>query len=194
MLPVAALAATALVPLTGEFAALVGSLAVIFALVALGFVVLTGWAGDVSLGQIVPYGLGAYGTFMLSDRAGLPVAVAIVAAALLTAPFLAVVGVPVLRLRGLDLAVATFALALVFQLLVFRTLSRKLAPAASSLTDFSSSVVRVERPSLGPLELATNRSFYVAALVAGLVVLAAVAALGRSPFGRALQALRDDPV
>ena len=193
-IPVVVLAVAALLPLTGEFAALVGSLAVIFSLVALGFVVLTGWAGDVSLGQIVPYGLGAYGTFVLSDRAGLPVALAVVLAAVLTAPFLAVVGIPVLRLRGLDLAVATFALALVFQLTAFRALSRNLAPAAAGLTDFSSSVVRVERPSLGPVELSTNRAFYLAALAVGLAVLAAVRVLGRTPFGRALQALRDDPV
>ena len=190
LLPFVLLGGVAVVPLTGEFPALVGSLAVVFALVALSFVILTGWTGDVSLGQVVPYGLGAYGTFVLSDRMGLPVALAVVAAALATVPLLVLIGTPGLRLRGLDLAIATFALALVFQVLAFPAISRSLAGGGSGVTDFSSAVVQVARPAL----LHTNRAFYVAALLTGLTLLAAVAALGRSPFGRALRAVRDDPV
>ena len=190
LLPFALLGGVAVVPLTGEFPALVGSLAVVFSLVALSFVILTGWTGDVSLGQVVPYGLGAYGTFVLSDRVGLPVALAVMAAALATVPLLVLIGTPGLRLRGLDLAIATFALALVFQVLAFPAISRSLAGGGSGVTDFSSAVVQVARPAL----LHTNRAFYVAALLTGLTLLAAVAALGRSPFGRALRAVRDDPV
>ncbi len=189
LLPVVLIGGLAVVPLTGEFPALVGSLAVVFSLVALSFVILTGWTGDVSLGQVVPYGLGAYGTFVFSDRMDLPVAVAVVVAALATVPLLVLIGTPALRLRGLDLAIATFALALVFQVLAFPAISRSLA-SGSGVTDFSSSVVQVARPSL----LDTNRAFYVAALLTGLALLAAVAALGRSPFGRALRAVRDDPI
>jgi sulfate-transporting ATPase len=138
---------------------------------------------------VVPYGLGAYGTFVFSDRMDLPVAVAVVVAAVATVPLLVLIGTPALRLRGLDLAIATFALALVFQVLAFPAISRSLA-SGSGVTDFSSSVVQVARPSL----LDTNRAFYVAALLTGLGLLAAVAALGRSPFGRALRAVRDDPI
>jgi ABC-type branched-subunit amino acid transport system ATPase component/ABC-type branched-subunit amino acid transport system permease subunit len=189
LLPVVLIGGLAVVPLTGEFPALVGSLAVVFSLVALSFVILTGWTGDVSLGQVVPYGLGAYGTFVFSDRMDLPVAIAVVVAAVATVPLLVLIGTPALRLRGLDLAIATFALALVFQVLTFPAISRSLA-SGSGVTDFSSSVVQVARPSL----LDTNRAFYVAALLTGLGLLAAVAALGRSPFGRALRAVRDDPI
>jgi ABC-type branched-subunit amino acid transport system ATPase component/ABC-type branched-subunit amino acid transport system permease subunit len=188
--PAVLLGGLALVPFTGEYPALVGSLAVVFSLVALSFVILTGWTGDVTLGQVVPYGLGAYGTYVLSDRVGLPVALAVVVAAVATVPLLVVIGTPALRLRGLDLAIATFALALVFQVLAFPAFSRSLAAHSSGLTDFSSLVVQVGRPSLLP----TNRAFYVAALVIGVILAAAVAALGRSPFGRALRAVRDDPV
>jgi len=190
VVPVVLIGALAVVPLTGEFPALVGSLAVIFSLVALSFVILTGWTGDVSLGQVVPYGLGAYGTFVFSDRLGLPVALAVVAAALATVPLLVLIGTPALRLRGLDLAIATFALALVFQVLAFPAISRSLAGGGSGVTDFSSAAVQVARPTV----LHTNRSFYVAALLAGVLVVAAVAALGRSSFGLRLRAVRDDPV
>jgi branched-chain amino acid transport system permease protein len=188
------LAVLALVPLTGDYAALVGSLAVVYALVALGFVVLTGWAGDVSLGQIVPFGLGAYATFALADRLNLPVALAMVLAVVVTMPIVVAIGLPALRLRGLDLAVATLALALVFQLAVFKDIGRWLGPKTPALTEFSSSVVRVGRPHVGPISLVGNRAFYVGAVLAAAVVGALVAALGRSRFGLALRAVRDDPV
>lgn len=188
------LALLALVPLTGDYAALVGSLAVVYALVALGFVVLTGWAGDVSLGQIVPFGLGAYATFALSDRLNLPVALAMVLAVVVTVPIVVAIGLPALRLRGLDLAVATLALALVFQLAVFKDIGRWLGPKTPALTEFSSSVVRVGRPHVGPISLTGNRAFYVGAVLAAAVVGALIAALGRSRFGLALRGIRDDPV
>lgn len=191
---VLALGTAAALPLIGEFAALVGTLAVIFSLVALGYVVLTGWAGDVSLGQVVPYGLGAYAVFFLSETLGLPVVLALPLAALIVGPFIVAVGIPALRLRGLDLAIGTFALALVFQLVVFKNLGRLLAGDVEGLTDFSSSVVRVARPVIGPLSFESNRAFYVLALVSGLALLTAVASLGRSPAGRALRAVRDDPI
>jgi ABC-type branched-subunit amino acid transport system ATPase component/ABC-type branched-subunit amino acid transport system permease subunit len=188
------LAVLALVPLTGDYAALVGSLAVVYALVALGFVVLTGWAGDVSLGQIVPFGLGAYATFALADRLRVPVGLAMLLAVVVTMPLVVAIGLPALRLRGLDLAVATLALALVFQLAVFKDIGRWLGPKTPALTEFSSSVVRVGRPHIGPVSLAGNRAFYVATVLAAAAIGALVAALGRSRFGLALRAVRDDPL
>ena len=182
-----ALGLLAAVPLTGDYAALIGSLAVVYALVALGFVVLTGWAGDVSLGQIVPFGLGAYATFALADRLDLPVALAMVLSVVVTLPIVIAIGLPALRLRGLDLAVGTLALALVFQLAIFKDIGRWLGPKTASLTEFSSSVVRVGRPHLGPISLEGNKAFYLGALLAAAAVTLLVAALGRSRRGLALR-------
>ena len=178
----------ALVPFTGDYAATVGGLAVVLGIVALGFVVLTGWAGDISLGQVVPYGLGAYATYWLSARADLPVALAIVVGALVVMPIVAMIGVAALRLDGLELAIATLALAVVSQLMVFPNLGRWLGGRTRSLTQFSSTVVRVNRPDL----FSSNRAFYVGALLLGAAAFALVAALGRSRFGRAWREIRDD--
>ena len=183
-------AAIAAVPLIGEYQALVGVLAVVFGLVALGYVVLTGWTGQLSLGQVVPYGLGGYAVAFLADNASIPVAIAIPLAALVVVPAAALVGWAAERLRGLDLAIGTFALALTFQFLVFGSLSRALAPETAG----SGSVVQVARPSIFSLELETNRSFYLYALALGLIAYVLVAALGRSATGRELLAVGDDPV
>jgi ABC-type branched-subunit amino acid transport system ATPase component/ABC-type branched-subunit amino acid transport system permease subunit len=188
-----AVAVVALVPLTGEYRALVGSLAVVFALIAMGFVVLTGWTGDVSFGQVVPYGVGAYGAAWLHHSAHVPLAIAVLGSAIVAVPLLVVFGVLAIRLRGLDLAVATFALALVFQLAVFRNVGRWLG-GHTTLTNFSSSVVRVGRPHIGPIALNDNRALYVGVVLVGALAFVAVRALGRARFGRALLAVRDDAV
>jgi ABC-type branched-subunit amino acid transport system ATPase component/ABC-type branched-subunit amino acid transport system permease subunit len=182
--------ALAAAPLIGEYQALVGVLAVVFGLVALGYVVLTGWTGQLSLGQVVPYGLGGYAVAFLADDANIPVAIAIPLAALAVVPAAALVGWAAERLRGLDLAIGTFALALTFQFLVFGSLSRALAPETAG----SRSVVQVARPSLFALDLDTNRSFYLYALAVGLIAYVLVATLGRSATGRELLAVGDDPV
>ena len=191
---VVVLAGLALVPLTGDYAAAVGSLAVVLALVALGFIVLTGWTGDIALGQIVPYGLGAYATFWLSARADVPVALAILLAAFVVAPLVALIGLAALRLSGLELAVATLASAVVAQLLLFPNLGQWLGGRVPTLTEFSSTVVRVDRPHVGPISLEGNRAFYIAALVVTGLAYAAVTAVGRSQVGRGLRAVRDDPI
>ena len=179
--------------LFGEYGSLIGSLAVIYSLVALGYVVLTGWTGDLSLGQVVPYGLGAYATFWLSHTIGLPVGLAIVLAPLLTMPIMVLCGLPALRLRGLDLAVGTFALALVGQLMLFRSLGEWLSGGDIN-PSFARQVVPVGRPSIGPFALHTNRSFYVAVVILGALAYLAVELIGRSPTGRTLRAIRDDPI
>jgi branched-chain amino acid transport system permease protein len=181
--------AVAAVPLIGEYQALVGILAVVFGLVALGYVVLTGWAGQLSLGQVVPYGLGGYAVAFLADKANVPVAIAIPLAAICVVPAAALIGWAADRLRGLDLAIGTFALALAFQFLAFGSLSRTLAPDTAG----SASVVQVARPNLWSLELDSNRSFYLYALALGAIAYVLVAALGRSATGRELLAVGDDP-
>ena len=185
----AAVVAAAAIPLIGEYPALVGTLAVVFGLVALGFVVLTGWAGQLSIGQVVPYGLGGYAAAWLGDQVGIPMALAIPLAAVVVIPASALVGLAAERLRGLDLAIGTFALALACQFLVFGSLGRALVDDTSG----TASVVQVVRPSLFSLDLDSNRSFYLYALVLGALAYAAVAWLGRIATGRELLALGDDP-
>jgi ABC-type branched-subunit amino acid transport system ATPase component/ABC-type branched-subunit amino acid transport system permease subunit len=184
-----AVVAAAALPLIGEYPALVGTLGIVFGLVALGFVVLTGWAGQLSLGQVVPYGLGGYATAALAEHAGIPMALAIPLAAIAVIPAAALVGFAAERLRGLDLAIGTFALALACQFLVFGSLTRALVDDTSGIA----SIVQVTRPAIGSFDLDTNRRFYLYALALGLIAYVAVAVLGRAATGRELLAVGDDP-
>jgi branched-chain amino acid transport system permease protein len=76
---------------------------------ALGLNILVGFTGQISIGHAAFLAVGAYATAILEGNAGLPFYLAIPVAALLTATFGLVFGIPSLRLRGLYLAIATLA-------------------------------------------------------------------------------------
>jgi branched-chain amino acid transport system permease protein len=86
------------------------ALVLVYAIALLGLNILTGYNGQISLGHGAFYAIGAYVAAMLMDQAGLPywATVPIAGAVCLAAGFL--FGLPALRLEGLYLALATFAL------------------------------------------------------------------------------------
>ena len=77
---------------------------------ALSVTVLTGWAGQLSLGQYGFVAIGAYGTIRFSE--GLPVPVAILFGMIFGILAALIVGVPALRIKGLFLAVITLGFGL----------------------------------------------------------------------------------
>jgi branched-chain amino acid transport system permease protein len=87
------------------------TLVLIYAIALLGLNILTGYNGQISLGHGAFYAIGAYVAAMLMDQAGLPywATIPVAGAVCLLAGFL--FGLPALRLEGLYLALATFALA-----------------------------------------------------------------------------------
>ncbi|MGA8724048.1 MAG: ABC transporter permease [Acidimicrobiales bacterium] len=82
----------------------------IYAVIALSLTVLTGWAGQVSLGQ---FGLVAIGALMASHLgSSVPLILLLPFAGAVTAVVAVVIGLPALRVRGLYLAVSTLAFSL----------------------------------------------------------------------------------
>jgi len=157
-----------------------GGVIALDAIVALSLVVLTGWAGQVSLGQFAFVAVGAVVAGALTARVGLSFWFAVPLAAAFTAAFAVAVGLPALRIRGLFLAVTTFAFAVAVRSLLFEPrYFGWLLPGA------------VDRPTLFFFDFGDERSMYflcVAALVASIVV---VVNVRKSRFGRVLIALRE---
>ena len=85
---------------------------VIFAMVGVSLVILTGWAGQVSLGQVGFVGIGAAVGGYLSATRGWDLSLALVGSGLAGALSAMVIGIPALRIRGLYLAVVTLAFSL----------------------------------------------------------------------------------
>lgn len=92
---------------TDSYNLTIGVFAGINALLAIGLCILMGFAGQASLGQAGFYGIGAYVSAILSIKYGLPVAVSMVIAAIVSGISAIAIAVPALRLRGHYLAVAT---------------------------------------------------------------------------------------
>src|SRR2546429_8904709 len=86
------------------------TLVLVYAIALLGLNILTGYSGQISLGHGAFYALGAYCTAILMAKAGVPywATLPVAAAVCFIAGFL--FGLPALRLEGLYLALATFAL------------------------------------------------------------------------------------
>ena len=87
------------------------TLFVIFAIAAVSVVILSGWAGQISLGQWAFAGVGAAVAGGLAANHGQDFFVALLAAGVSGAVMAVVIGLPALRIRGLYLAVVTFAFA-----------------------------------------------------------------------------------
>ena len=88
------------------------TLAIIYAIAILGLNLLTGFNGQFSLGHSAFYAIGAYTAAIMMENLGIHYAWAIPAAAVVCFVFGFLFGLPALRLEGIYLALATFALAI----------------------------------------------------------------------------------
>ncbi len=157
------------------------SLAGIWAIAAIGLDLLTGVAGQISIGHAGFMAIGAYGVALLNLRLGVPFWLALPVAGLLNAGIGLGLGLPALRLSGPYLAIATLG----FGVAVVEILRRW-----ESLTGGFMGL-KVPPPALGPWSLHSDAAQYLLIGIV-LILLAGVARrLLQSPFGRAWIALRD---
>ena len=154
-------------------------LAACFAIVMLSLVLLTGYGGYVSLAQFTFVGVGA----LVAAKADTTSPLAIVLAVLITAAVGAVVALPVLRLTGLYLALATLAFAQLMDNLIFR-----------AGFGFGAGVdLQAKRVSVLGYDFHDTGAYVFLVVVVFAVLGLGVLALRRGPVGRLLIALRDSP-
>jgi len=155
------------------------------AMVAASLTLLTGWAGQVSLGQFAIAGIGAAVAGGLATHAHADFFVTLVAAAIVGAAVATLVGIPALRLPGLLLAVVTLAFAATVELVVLKPrYFGWLLPGDQE---------SVRRPNLlGRYDLSSDTAFYYVSLVGLLLAIASTLAVRRSRSGRVFIAQRDN--
>ena len=98
----------------------ISNLIAINAIVVLGLNLFIGYAGQISLGHAVFFGLGAYGSAIATVNFGLNSWLAMLLIAAIVALVALVIGVPILRLSGHYLAMATLGLAFVFHTILLQ--------------------------------------------------------------------------
>ncbi len=156
----------------------------IYAMIALTLVVLTGWAGQISLAQFSFVGVGAFVAGHLAGTHGQHFVLAALVGMAIAAPLGLVVGLPSLRLSGLHLALATMAFALLMDTLVF---------SRPGITGGETGIT-VARPEIAGIAFTSRTGFYELAVgVLGVLGFGALA-LRRGPVGRRLHILRDSPL
>ncbi|GAB4537153.1 MAG: branched-chain amino acid ABC transporter permease [Anaerolineales bacterium] len=151
---------------------------------AIGLNILTGYTGQISLGQGGFMAVGAYAAGLLTAHMGMPWYLSTLAACLVTAAIGAVFGIPSLRLKGLYLAIATLAAQEVIIWIVTHW---------DAVTGGVNALV-VPNPTLFGLQMNTDFRFYwVIWGVAGVTALTTVN-LFRTHYGRAFIAIRDQDI
>ncbi|MEX2459171.1 MAG: ABC transporter permease [Actinomycetota bacterium] len=148
------------------------------AIIMLSLVVLTGYGGQVSLGQMTFAGVGAY---VMAKTGGGDTIQGLALAILVTGALGAIVALPSLRLQGLYLALWTMAFALLMENLFFGNV-------------LGLGAIPIGRLSLFGFSLADDRTYMVFLAVVFALMGMMVLAIRRGPFGRLLMAMRDSPV
>lgn len=154
-------------------------------LVAIGLGLLIGFAGQVSLGHAAFYGLGAYGSAILTQRLHWDPWLALAASAAATGLLAYLVGRPTLKLHGHYLAMATLGFGIILKI-VFNE--------ASVVTGGPSGLPGIAKLSVGGFALDSDLRMYclVWPLVIGLVWLSRN--LLHSRLGRCLRAIHDSEI
>jgi branched-chain amino acid transport system permease protein len=159
----------------------------IYGLAILGLNLLTGFNGQFSLGHGAFYGLGAYVTAILMHQYGIAYYWTLPAAGGICFVVGFLFGLPALRLQGLYLALATFALAVALpQLLKFHGFESWTGGVQGIVVD------QPDAPSFLPIN--ADQWLYYFTLGVMLVMFTGAANLVKSRTGRAIMAIRDHPI
>jgi branched-chain amino acid transport system permease protein len=155
----------------------------IFSIIGISLVVLTGWAGQISLGHMGLVALGAAAAGSVTTRLEWDLSIALIVGGLLGAAVALLIGLPALRMKGLFLAVTTLAFAVATStFLLNRDFFGWWLPEG-----------RIPRPDLfGLIAVNTEVRYYYLCLAAAILMLAAARGLRRSRTGRALIGVREN--
>jgi branched-chain amino acid transport system ATP-binding protein len=161
-----------------------GIMVVALAIAAMGLNLCVGYTGLVSFGHGTWFGIGAYAAGLLQlnwfrGEIWLPLLLSMVMVAVLSA----IVGVIILRRRGVYFSLLTLALAALTYTTAFRW---------SNVTGGEDGLGGLKRGSIGPFSLDNALTYYITVAVIGLAVLYLLLRIVRSPFGHVLVAIREN--
>ncbi|MCU1673546.1 MAG: hypothetical protein JWN77_1659, partial [Frankiales bacterium] len=160
----------------------------LFGIVAVSLVVLTGWAGQISLGQFGLVGIGAAASGGLAANHNIDFFVALFIGVAAGAISAVIVGLPAVRIQGLYLAVTTLAFGYAIQNYILNQnyfLGKLLLPDGQA--------AGIVRPTVyGRIDLENDRYFYFTGLLFFFLSVVAALAFRRNHSGRVLIAMRDN--
>jgi len=155
----------------------------IYGILAVSLDLVLGFAGMLSIAQAAFYGIGGYASALMAINLGTPFLVNLAAAMLCAGLVGVVVVIPIRRIKGEYLAIATFSL----QVIVYSVFKNW-----SAVTGGPMGIPGIPRPIVGGIVLNTPLEFLLLALSLLVLVVLTSLVITRSPFGRVLKGLRED--
>jgi branched-chain amino acid transport system permease protein len=187
VLAVVLLAACALPLVVSNYRVFQFTMVLVYAIALLGLNLLTGYNGQISLGHGAFYAIGAYCAAILMDKFGVPYWATLPAAGAVCFVVGFLFGLPALRLEGLYLALATFALGVSMPQLLKYHLIEKWTGGVQGI------VIVKPDPPFG-LRLSPDQWLYYFTLAVMILMFVLAWNLLRGRVGRALIAIRDQHV
>ena len=163
------------------------TLAIIYAIAILGLNLLTGFNGQFSLGHSAFYAIGAYTAAIMMENMGLSYVWTLPVAAVVCFVFGFLFGLPALRLEGIYLALATFALAIAIPQVLKSSVLEHWTGGVQGIV-----IIKPDAPF--GLPLSSDQWLYLFTVAAAIVMYVCATNLVKSRTGRALIAIRDHPV
>jgi sulfate-transporting ATPase len=161
------------------------SMSITTGIILLSVVLLTGYAGQLSLGQYAIGGLGALFSAKLLHNAGLPAPLAIIGGMVLAIPASLILALPALRTRGVNLAVVTLSLGFTIESIIFNN------PAITgNILDDGTPIGQVHMFGMNVNSVSYPARWAIVCLIAFVIPALALANLRRSAMGRRLLAMR----
>ena len=160
------------------------SMVVILAIAAMGLNLLVGYTGLTSFGHGAWFGIGAYAAGLIQknwfhDQIAIPILLSMIFVAILSA----LIGVVILRRRGVYFSLLTLALSALTYTIAFRW---------TEVTGGEDGLGGLTRGHIGPYSLDDGRVFYASVAAIGVGVLYVLLRITRSPFGHVLMAIREN--
>ena len=163
------------------------TLVLVYAIALLGLNMLTGYNGQISLGHGAFYAIGAYTAAILMDKFGVPYWATLPIAGVVCAVAGFLFGLPALRLEGLDLSLATFALGVALpQILKYKGIEHWTGGAQGIV------ITKPDAPEWSGVS--QDQWLYFVALAVAVLMFALGWNLLRGRIGRAMVAIRDQPI
>jgi len=189
LIPIAVLllAACALPLLVSDYRVFQFNLVLVYAIALLGLNLLTGYNGQISLGHGAFYAIGAYCAAILMDKYGVPYWATLPVAAVVCLVVGFLFGLPALRLEGLYLALATFALGVSLPSLLKYHHLEKWTGGVQGI------VIAKPEPPFG-LPINADQWLYYFTLAVAIVMFLLAWNLLRGRIGRAMVAIRDQHI
>lgn len=159
-----------------------GTLCMMYIVLALGLNLVTGYMGQMSFGQAAFWGIGSYTAALLVVRAGLPTLAAMLVSMVVSGFFGYLVALPSLKLKGYYLTIVTMGFCEIIRLIELN----------SSFTGGSLGISNIPPFSFFGITLKTPRSIYLIALALVILVTMVVRNLVSSSFGLSIKSIRDD--